>query len=184
MIIACKISTRFYHKHPACFLCFIVLVSQVPMLLHNYIKKLSTFNLLGLCQAGCHWCWAWWRWRWHCWRNFHWLCKYSIHWLRCWVHTCRIAFCAYRYVLSNWLWILLCLHLFPEASQAITWSISSRSSCRNFFFVSCTTSWTNLLLEYHGWIGWDKGIVLFANRNNSLCLSGWLPSYDYSMKFL
>jgi hypothetical protein len=45
---ACKIVTRFRHKHLVCFPCF-----KSQWLLHNYIKKLASFNLLELCQP-CH----------------------------------------------------------------------------------------------------------------------------------
>jgi hypothetical protein len=48
MIVTCKIFTRFRHKHLVCFLRF-----KSQWSLHNYIKKLTSFNLLGLCQP-CH----------------------------------------------------------------------------------------------------------------------------------
>jgi hypothetical protein len=45
---ACKIFTRFHHKQLVCFPRF-----KSQWLLHNYIKKLASFNLLELCQP-CH----------------------------------------------------------------------------------------------------------------------------------
>lgn len=73
--------------------------------------------------------------------------------------------------------------LFPETSQAISWSSSSWPSGRNILLVSSATSWTYLQVEYHERIGWKQCIIFLTDWNNSVCLSGQLSLHCWSSPF-
>jgi len=73
--------------------------------------------------------------------------------------------------------------LFPETSQAISWSSSSWPCSRNILLVSSATSWTYLQVDYHERIGRNQCIIFLTDWNNSVCLSGQLHLHCWTSPF-
>lgn len=83
--------------------------------------------------------------------------------------------------LSDGSCIYACLCLNTAPSQTVYWSSSPGSCCWDVFFICSAATGTHIWSQNQGWSGKFKCLVMLANWDIGLCLSGFLYNWTELM---